>query len=66
MPRGVTLEVRPWRRRVYFVEAPASDLLELVLLRAGWFVDAALDLEPSPSIPKLEDHHRPHVLKLYA
>ena len=38
----------------------------LVPLRAGRFVYAALDLGPNPSIPKLEDHHRPHVLKVKA
>ena len=48
------------------MEAPASDLLGLVLLRAGWFVDAALDLEQGPGVPKLEDHHRPLVLKVNA
>ena len=32
------------------MEAPASELLGLMLLRAGWFVYAALDLEYSPGV----------------
>ena len=48
------------------METPASDLLGPVLLRAGWFVYAALDLEPGPGIPKLEVRHRPLVLKVKA
>ena len=48
-----------------WLQAPASEGLGLMLLRAGWFVYAALDLEYGPGIHKREDRHRPPMCLSY-